>query len=384
MLHLAQKNTILLTILIGCTSLIQAQNCTAFIPADVVLINVEQTITEDGSYWVCLEERADVDVPAPILATFYLEKESELNLQSNADTVYVKAEAIANINGNNNIIYARKNSFVNIVGNSNIVFAESEAVLSIIGVGNEVKDDCATINFDYSRVSSVVCNAALNCTGVIGPEAIIVSDEFTYTSGGDQLWVCPAGDLTVPSQTLQSIIFIENEGYATIANSNNFIYIENGGNALVQGSNNAIYLINGSKVQITGNSNVVVTESGTSVEDQGLNNVIDPISCPNIEIDRERAPSGGCSGTTSFQAAQDQSKIKIFPNPAKNKIHLQVNHSRDIQTIWMYDSMGKKSRLKADLNRQMLTLDVSSYAQGIYYLVIHVDNDVVTKRLSKF
>jgi len=79
----------------------------------------------------------------------------------------------------------------------------------------------------------------------------------------------------------------------------------------------------------------------------------------------------------------------ISPNPASNSIHISL-HSRNPETatVSIYNQMGQKMGgeipLKATVGNNELSLDISSFKNGVYFLQISVDGEMVTKKFIKY
>jgi hypothetical protein len=74
-----------------------------------------------------------------------------------------------------------------------------------------------------------------------------------------------------------------------------------------------------------------------------------------------------------------ESEVRVFPNPAVEKITVSYTSS-DIENIKIFNTTGVlMQQKKTDRNSTQASLDVSSYAKGIYYLVIESDREKTTR-----
>jgi len=83
-------------------------------------------------------------------------------------------------------------------------------------------------------------------------------------------------------------------------------------------------------------------------------------------------------GAPSSVWSVDWEKVRIYPNPATNSIHLDGLIRTDF-TISIYNQMGKEVYSSEYTN----TIDVSRFAKGIYYLKLTNRDSYTTKRFVK-
>ncbi|MGE5395416.1 MAG: T9SS type A sorting domain-containing protein, partial [Candidatus Saccharibacteria bacterium] len=77
--------------------------------------------------------------------------------------------------------------------------------------------------------------------------------------------------------------------------------------------------------------------------------------------------------------------LKIYPNPAKDLLMISLNsHNSEPTEIAVYDMMGRTIQSKImNLDGNLpLSIDVSSYTQGVYILSVKNNHCSVTKRFS--
>ncbi|MCF6308284.1 MAG: T9SS type A sorting domain-containing protein [Flavobacteriaceae bacterium] len=75
-----------------------------------------------------------------------------------------------------------------------------------------------------------------------------------------------------------------------------------------------------------------------------------------------------------------KSKIKAYPNPVKNILQITNNSNSAINSIQVYDVLGK---LILQENNPTSKLDVSSLKSGLFFVQITTDKGVVTKKVVK-
>lgn len=73
-----------------------------------------------------------------------------------------------------------------------------------------------------------------------------------------------------------------------------------------------------------------------------------------------------------------QKKIKIFPNPAKQKIHIETEAGLQLKSVILMDSRGKKVK---EYNSKNRVLDISELPAGIYFLQLGTKEGFVTEKI---
>jgi hypothetical protein len=74
---------------------------------------------------------------------------------------------------------------------------------------------------------------------------------------------------------------------------------------------------------------------------------------------------------TSINEFERDSSIDIFPNPANSMITLRTeDHELDDSQVLIYDSLGR-TVLISRLNDLSVTLDVSNFAEGVYFVIFN-------------
>lgn len=70
-------------------------------------------------------------------------------------------------------------------------------------------------------------------------------------------------------------------------------------------------------------------------------------------------------GVDSYETTQ----IKIYPNPAQDKIN--INSNVGINVVRIFDITGRTMYETCDVNRSDMSIDISNFAKGVY--IIHID-----------
>ena len=72
--------------------------------------------------------------------------------------------------------------------------------------------------------------------------------------------------------------------------------------------------------------------------------------------------------------------IKVYPNPTTSRVTIETD---GLSHVELYDNEGRRLQDYTTGNQHDITIDVSSFATGVYYLRIHKGNDVTIQKLIK-
>jgi hypothetical protein len=72
-------------------------------------------------------------------------------------------------------------------------------------------------------------------------------------------------------------------------------------------------------------------------------------------------------------------EIKVFPNPANNRLFVESDVAGTIEII---NSQGQVL-LKDKATKGLSEYDISSFQTGIYFVILHNNQIVITKKLLK-
>ncbi|MFD2890529.1 T9SS type A sorting domain-containing protein [Flavobacterium chuncheonense] len=91
------------------------------------------------------------------------------------------------------------------------------------------------------------------------------------------------------------------------------------------------------------------------------------------------------TATSTYQVLNAQSfefdsVFTLYPNPAKEVLHLQVKNSTAIQSIEIYNIVGQ---LVLGLPNASTSIDVSSLESGTYFMKINTDNGITATKFIK-
>lgn len=91
------------------------------------------------------------------------------------------------------------------------------------------------------------------------------------------------------------------------------------------------------------------------------------------------------SETRIARIGKDETVVQVRPNPTAGIIKLQVLSSANVADIEVYNAKGQKiiSKPKTALNGQMIELNLSGYAQGVYNVVVTINNRKISTPVIK-
>ena len=95
-------------------------------------------------------------------------------------------------------------------------------------------------------------------------------------------------------------------------------------------------------------------------------------------------PSATVSFTTETVGIDDytlDNSVVVYPNPTRGTVQVE-NTQSDIQQVMMYDAYGKMLST-VEVSGSSATIDLSGYADGLYFMRVTTDKGVVTKRVVK-
>ena len=78
------------------------------------------------------------------------------------------------------------------------------------------------------------------------------------------------------------------------------------------------------------------------------------------------------------------SYVSLFPNPVTDELSIDLSTLIDEKvSIELYDMSGKLLVTANNTNNAIVTIDMSSFANGMYQLKLKSDKSQVMKRVSK-
>jgi alpha-glucosidase (family GH31 glycosyl hydrolase) len=87
------------------------------------------------------------------------------------------------------------------------------------------------------------------------------------------------------------------------------------------------------------------------------------------------------NNTNVLPVVTEKRGVKLFPNPAKDQVTIEVENANKEFTISIYDVKGEKIFNKLIIDSNQTTVDVYTFSKGIYLVKVNSGNDTFTKKL---
>lgn len=93
-----------------------------------------------------------------------------------------------------------------------------------------------------------------------------------------------------------------------------------------------------------------------------------------------------CGNTTGINENKVQTNgLRVYPNPASNSVTVEWNKELQVQSLAVFDYLGREVLNKQlNNNTHSLQLDVSAFTQGVYFLQLQTDKKNITKKFIKY
>ncbi|MFO0478056.1 MAG: T9SS type A sorting domain-containing protein, partial [Bacteroidota bacterium] len=78
-----------------------------------------------------------------------------------------------------------------------------------------------------------------------------------------------------------------------------------------------------------------------------------------------------------------ESKLFIYPNPAKNQITISTAASLKNASVSIFDMTGRLVHEKNNLEGKSNVIDISNYDSGIYFFEINQSNEFIRAKVIK-
>ena len=88
------------------------------------------------------------------------------------------------------------------------------------------------------------------------------------------------------------------------------------------------------------------------------------------------------STTTGIPESSSGSLLRVWPNPAKDKITINLPHDRTGGKIFIY-SVNGQVQLEYKLSSNNIKIDISQFPQGIYFIKYINESSVVVTKIIK-
>ncbi|MFN8165094.1 MAG: DNRLRE domain-containing protein [Bacteroidia bacterium] len=87
--------------------------------------------------------------------------------------------------------------------------------------------------------------------------------------------------------------------------------------------------------------------------------------------------------TIGVDEINNESDVALWPNPASGHFNLQWNNEADITAVNVFDSMGKLIRNIPKVNSNILQIDATDWAAGLYFVKLTGKGSVLFRRMMK-
>jgi uncharacterized repeat protein (TIGR01451 family) len=84
---------------------------------------------------------------------------------------------------------------------------------------------------------------------------------------------------------------------------------------------------------------------------------------------------------TDKQVDYEKNTFRIYPNPTTGILQIEQKDNNDLN-IKIYDNLGRLV-LQKQSNSSNSNLDISNLADGIYFIAIQVDNELISRKILK-
>jgi len=237
----------------------------------------------------------------------------------------------------------------------------------------------STLNWDFVNIWTM-SNVSSTNQGL--PILKQFQQEYTISvSAGANGFISPATDQTVAPSGSLTFSFWPKTGYeidqvlidgvnnATAISAGSYTFENVTENHSISVSFKSIYTIDELLAELaTANETIGILQSENATLQSQLNTANNTISDLESQLSE-------CLGFT-FIPSPNVESVQIYPNPVKN--HLYFQSEFPIQKIEIYDPMGKLLYLESKSPKKV---DVSSFAEGSYFVRIYGEDWVNTQKL---
>ena len=70
------------------------------------------------------------------------------------------------------------------------------------------------------------------------------------------------------------------------------------------------------------------------------------------------------------------SKFDVYPNPINNQLNIQLQNNLELKKVTIYNQLGQFIK-----EENKLTIDVSQFSKGLYYVEIITNKGKATKKV---
>lgn len=103
---------------------------------------------------------------------------------------------------------------------------------------------------------------------------------------------------------------------------------------------------------------------------------------PDIAFKNIFKVSDFCGSTMGVNTLIKTNNIKVYPNPASDKLFIHIKNNNAVEQINIYNIIGE-NLYSANIVDKLTTIDISQFSKGIYFISLQIRNERVTKKIVK-
>ena len=101
-----------------------------------------------------------------------------------------------------------------------------------------------------------------------------------------------------------------------------------------------------------------------------------------MRIQEKRSPSEPYTIVIKDDAVEElNASFNIYPNPVEDRLYIETE--TEIEEVVVYDIFGRHQVAETPSLQGNLTIDVSDFASGVYFIQIKTEEGNITKRFVK-
>ena len=89
-----------------------------------------------------------------------------------------------------------------------------------------------------------------------------------------------------------------------------------------------------------------------------------------------------CAQTVGIDQASNPSTFSVYPNPVNNVLTVELGNSSKVNSVAIYDMLGKEIKIVPVTNEKKLDLSTAELQNGIYLVQLRSENKITTQRVS--
>ncbi|MDP4237806.1 MAG: T9SS type A sorting domain-containing protein, partial [Bacteroidota bacterium] len=181
--------------------------------------------------------------------------------------------------------------------------------------------------------------------------------------------------------TLSNSVFWVNPGVKLyVIGSYDTVFQEPGSTVIARGNESVFYLKTGSSISNEGIYSTFILADGSSIT--GFDQYMDgKVTCSTLDFDYTDAPPNAAHPLGVVQA-RTLASLTLTPNPTAGSLTVQ-NLPLGVSEVTVLNILGESIQEYKNVRSTELTLDLSKFAPGTYYIRFETPNSVITKMVVK-